>query len=133
MGIRPNLKARRWFAWFAAIAMLFATLAPAVSQAVSINQVLKDGLTPICTHAGLKWVDVATGEVRESPPDAGGAGHLERCPFCLTSPPGLPTTHANVTFAQPVFPGESPYLFEHAPRTLFVWSRANPRAPPARA
>ena len=42
-------------------------LVPAVSQAVVTSQGVDVGLTPICTHAGLKWVDVATGEARDAP------------------------------------------------------------------
>jgi hypothetical protein len=123
---------RRWFAWLAAIALLFAALAPAVSQAVATSRGADAGLTPICTHAGLKWVDAATGEVRDAPADVDVGNHLERCPFCLTTSPALPGSAAEVRFAVPELPAESPYLFDHAPRTLFVWAHAPSRAPPSR-
>jgi hypothetical protein len=124
---------RRGFAWLAAIALLFAALAPAVSQAVATTRGADAGLTPICTHAGLKWVDAATGEMRDAPADVDVGNHLERCPFCLTSAPALPVSSADSRFALPELPGELPYLFEHAPRTLFVWAHAPSRAPPSRA
>jgi hypothetical protein len=128
-----RIKSRRWFAWLAAIAVLFAALAPAVSQAVATSQGVDAGLTPICTHAGLKWVDAATGEVRDAPAGADVGSHLERCPFCLSSSPAFPSATGIAGFAPPELPGELPYLFEHAPRTLFVWVRAPSRAPPSRA
>ena len=128
-----SILSRRWFAWLAVIALLFAALAPAVSQAVATTRGADAGLTPICTHAGLKWVDSTTGEVRDAPAGVDAANQLERCPFCLTSAPALPVSAADLRFALPELPGELPYLFEHAPQTLFVWAHAPSRAPPSRA
>ena len=124
---------RRVAAWLAVIAVAFASLAPAISQAMSAKRGFDEGLVQVCTHAGLKWVDVATGEVRDAPGDAGMSGHLERCPFCQAQPPIFPLGAAGASMLVPPLREELPYLFTHAPRTLFVWTHAPSRAPPARA
>jgi hypothetical protein len=128
-----RFRSRRRFAWLAAMVVLFATLLPALSQAMTAMRGTDDGLTPICTHGGVKWVDAATGEARDAPAGAEGAGHLERCPFCLTQPHSVPPAVSGGTLLLPALRDEVPYLFTHAPRPLYIWSRAHSRAPPAAA
>jgi Protein of unknown function (DUF2946) len=127
------LRFHRRFAWLAAMVVLFATMLPALSQAMTAIRGADDGLTPICTHAGVKWVDAATGEARDAPAGAESAGHLERCPFCLGQPPALPASLSGGILLLPASRDEVPYLFTHAPRTLLLWARAHSRAPPATA
>jgi hypothetical protein len=128
-----SLIARRLTAFVAIVAVAFAALGPALSQAMNLPGSAASDLMPVCTHAGLKWVDVATGELRDAPPGTGMSSHLERCPFCLSHGPALlPASRFAVLAVRPL-DHERPFLFDHAPRPLFVWSSAQSRAPPARA
>lgn len=121
---------RRLLACLCAGLMLFAAIAPTISQAMSVARGADSGLTPICTHSGLQWVDAATGEARQAPADSGLSTHMERCPFCATQPPALPG-YQRGTFVVPApLAEELPFLFSHAPRPLAIWSRALTRAPP---
>ena len=121
---------QRLFARLCVAAMMFAALAPAISQAMVASRGADAGLTQICTHAGLKWVDAATGEVREAPGESGMSTHMERCPFCATQPPALPGLQRGASVVPAPLAEELPFLFSHAPRPLAIWSRALTRAPP---
>lgn len=125
-----GLLRQRAIVWLAVALTLFAALAPAVTQAMSVARAAEAGLIPVCTQAGMKWMDIKSGEIRNASDDS---GQSERCSFCLSSPPSLALTTVGATFAVPDFSRELPYLFEHAPHTLFVWAHAQSRAPPARA
>jgi hypothetical protein len=129
--MKACFKSRHLLVWLSALLVLFAALAPAISQAVSVARGVDAGLIPVCTHSGLKWMDAATGEVREAPGDTGLSGHMERCPFCLSQPTALPAGDHRVGADCLQTQHAQPFLFDHAPRTLFIWSRAQSRAPPA--
>lgn len=114
---------RRITSWIAALAVLLAALAPAVSHALGSR--LGASWVEVCTLAGSKWVQ--PGE--DSAP--AGAQVVEHCPYCtLHSPaigmPPAPPADVPVLVAGPFVPP----AFLAAPRTLHAWASAQPRAPP---
>jgi hypothetical protein len=116
--------------WIAALAVLLAALAPAVSHAVGS----RDAATwvEICTTLGSKWIQrsVAPGEGPAEP--APVLKHaLEHCPYCSIHTPVADLPPA----ASPVVPATAlshavPRAFLEARHTLHAWVRAQPRAPP---
>lgn len=123
------LKQKVLLAWIACLAIVFGSLAPSVSHAM-MDSPAAPGLIEICTIDGVKSVSANT-DFEKSLADLAAHG-FEHCPFCLTHGGSfalLPPS--SVTFA--VLGGHDvfPSLFYQAPRPLFTWADANPRAPPA--
>ncbi|GAP38702.1 DUF2946 family protein [Piscinibacter sakaiensis] len=136
----------------AVLALLVATLAPALAQAFGTGAVPPTWME-ICTSAGTVRLAVpagtatrpAGGEAAGTPsttapdtatpaPQGPGAAHLlEHCPCCLLhadawAPPPVP---AAAPLPQPA-PGLQAPAFLHAGRTLDAWVAAPARAPPSR-
>jgi len=117
------------YAWIAALAILFNALAPVVSHAQASTG-HANAQVEICTAMGMAMVSVPA---TDDQPDA---GHLmqgmNHCAYCATHagsfglPPQALTVFA-VLGGHDVFPP----LFYQSPATLFTWSRAHARAPPA--
>jgi hypothetical protein len=121
----------RKFVWLALSAMLALSLLPTVAHALSFAKGEASSLAEVCTAQGSQWVSLPGQPVGGDAP-ATGVGHLEDCPYCSQGaasaclPPALPALQL------PAISGAvSPPLFLHAPRTLFAWASAQPRAPPA--
>ncbi|MDQ2820699.1 MAG: DUF2946 domain-containing protein [Pseudomonadota bacterium] len=122
------------YAWIAALAILFNALAPVVSQARA-QGVGRAATVEICTAMGVAMVAL---------PDAGNTsdssdpGHLlkgmSHCAYCATHAGsfGLPPQALQTVAVQRGHDGFPP-LFYQSPATLFTWSRAHARAPPASA
>ena len=119
------------YAWIAALAILFNALAPVVSQAQARTR-SSAGATQmeICTAMGVAMVSMPASN------DPVDHDHLlkamSHCAYCGTHAGsfGLPPLAAPVFAVQgghDVFPP----LFYQSPATLFTWSRAHARAPPA--
>jgi Protein of unknown function (DUF2946) len=115
--------------WIACFAILLMALVPAISHAVRPDA--PTGWAEICSVTGAKLVpldDTATSEPGSGEPQVQA---LEHCPYCslhssaLGMPPTPPAGLALMTLAF-----EHPELFWLAPRTLFAWASAQPRAPP---
>lgn len=120
---------RRLAAWIALCAMLMATLAPAVSQALGSGP----SWIEVCTAQGSRWVASADDDA-SSTPKPSGEHLLEHCPYCSLHTPalGLPPSPMRMLPADPL--GRAvPQAFLSAPRTLHAWVRAQPRAPPLAA
>jgi uncharacterized SAM-binding protein YcdF (DUF218 family) len=119
---------RRLFSWVALLAILGGALAPAVSHAV-YSQTGKSFLE-ICTAQGTRLIAVDA----DADPVTGGQHNvvMEHCPFCVPHAGSLgllPT--AELVFKQPADGSRFyPPLFYTAPRPLFAWASAQPRAPP---
>jgi hypothetical protein len=120
------------FAWLAIVAMLALAMLPTVSRAMAAQG---DGSSwaEICTAQGMKRValDSQPGEPAQPAVPESASGHLDHCPFCGLSAqavhvPPAPPPVLDVSAAA----GHLPPLFLQAPRTLFAWCRAQPRAPP---
>lgn len=118
--------------WIACFAILLSALAPAISHAVQRNA--PEGWTEICSVTGAKLVRVDGSSSSEPGSDDSQAHVFEHCPYCsvhtevLGLPPAAAAGVALVSLGSPV-----PELFLLAPRTLFAWAHAQPRAPPLKA
>lgn len=114
--------------WLALIAVLALALAPTVSRALASAHGEADW-TEICTPLGLKL---------QAPADAGDEapaahlGQLEHCGFCGLSTGAAPLpVLASLGLPAATAAEALPALFLQAPRTLFAWLSALPRAPPS--
>ena len=122
-----SLPTRRFAAWIACLAMLFAALAPSVSHAMSATG--GNVWTEICSAAGITMIKAPQGQ--GDPVDADSASHLEHCAFCATHPTDIVPLPGGVGYA-PVLSGRDiyPRLFYQSPSPLAAWTRAHSRAPP---
>ena len=115
--------------WIACFAILLAALAPALSHAVQRD--VPAGWIEICSVTGAKLVRIDDGA--PSPSESGQQPtHADtHCPYCalhvdaLGLPPSAPATVNLWALSFHV-----PELFLLAPRPLFAWASAQPRAPP---
>lgn len=123
---------RRVAAWIACIAMLFAALAPSVSQAMSA--VPGDSWTEICSVSGTKFVKVTADKAEVSHHSKSDLHHVEHCPLCVTHAGSfaLPPTAG---FSIPLIETQEthPSLFFQSPQPLPIWTSAQSRAPPPRS
>jgi hypothetical protein len=123
---------RRITTWLAAMAILFAALAPSISHALASAGKLSPTWMEICSAEGSKAFkgDDAGGATQKKNSSVG----FEHCPYCTVhgGSVGLPPTAG---FTLPAFSGSFPLpsLFYQAPRPLFIWAAAQSRAPPASA
>lgn len=122
----PRTTAHR-LAWLAALAILWAALAPLASHA------MRQGADPLwaalCSAGKAPAVDVLRGA-----PDPGeGLDHhlLQHCPYCAlhantlgAPPPSAPA------FAAPAAVHAPPESVAATPRPALRWIAAQPRAPP---
>lgn len=117
---------RRLTSWIAALAILLASLAPALSHALA-SATGADWIE-ICTIQGSKWVQAGEDGSERAP---ASAHVLEHCPYCSLQTPtlGLPPVTQRVA-VPPRLSHAVPRAFLSAPRTLHAWVRAQPRAPP---
>ena len=123
-------RTRRLATWITCIAILFATLAPSISHALVSAGKLNPFWTEICSAQGTKFIKSAglDGISQEKSSSSG----FEHCLYCTLhgGSLGLPPVSG---MALPVLTGSFPLpsLFYQAPRPLFIWARAQSRAPPA--
>lgn len=138
MGSWTRLR-RKTAAWLALIAMLAGALLPTVSHALASAR--GEAWTAVCTAYGVRWVAAdASGDAVSAATTAdprslpGTAAPSDHCPYCAHashSPALPPASHDALRLAANASP--MPALFLHAPRTLFAWRGAQPRAPPLHA
>jgi hypothetical protein len=114
--------------WLAIFAMLGLALAPTVSHALAASGP-GNPWAEICSVAGGKLVVADVAGAAGGQAEAGT--HLGHCPLCgqIGSAPALPSA----AFVPVRIAGAEhrPALFFHAPRLLFAWAAAQPRAPPS--
>lgn len=120
---------RRVASALAALAMLFASLAPAVSGVLAAANDEHIRWTAVCTADGTRIVPVPTDAT--GAPLAPESHAIDHCPFCAF-PPAVAVLPPPATATVPAVAGHDavppPFLF--APRPLFAWAAAQPRAPP---
>lgn len=120
--------------WIASCAILLAALVPALSHAVQSDA--PEGWTEICTITGAKLVklDGGTTDPSSTDPENAVSHAFKQCQYCAMHGDhlGLPPT-ASPMLDRPSLQLAQPALFLHAPRTLFAWASAQPRAPPLQA
>jgi Protein of unknown function (DUF2946) len=118
--------------WIALLAIFGLAMVPTISHALA-RVTGTSAWTEVCTPQGTQLV--ALDETGSGPvtPAAGGS-HLDHCPLCGLggSPVAPPPVAAPVTFLIDLG-NATPTLFLRAPRPLFAWAAAQPRAPPLRA
>lgn len=125
------IRQRLVVAWIALLGVLFAALAPPLSQAMA-PVVAAPGEVQICTAQGMVTITLDdAGPVKRVPvPDP----MPKHCPCCVAhgGAPGMPPVQA---FVLPVLRQATslPSLFYRSAAPLFAWTVANPRAPPALA
>jgi hypothetical protein len=118
--------------WSTLVALVLATLVPSLAHALrhARGEALPFG--EICTSTGTMRVIALNSNDSDGAPASSQAHAFEQCLTCAlhhgasAPPPALPSV-ASVQTAAPALPA----LFLHAPRPLFVWSAAQPRAPPS--
>ncbi|MEQ1684931.1 MAG: DUF2946 domain-containing protein [Burkholderiaceae bacterium] len=113
--------------WIAVLAILMAALAPSLSHALGA----KNGasLIEVCTSLGAKWVQ-PDGSSTEQTPASGNVHPFEHCPCCSLHADAIATPAAPVVLPLMTPPALLPAAFLAAPRTLYAWVTAQPRAPP---
>ena len=121
----------RKLVWLALTAMLALSLLPTVAHALSFGELQPDAFTEICTPQGAQWVD-AQGNPVDSEAPVGNSLSFEHCPYCslASGTAALPSAAAPVVLAVPGGTAAPPPVLR-APRTLFAWASAQPRAPPS--
>ena len=123
---------RRFAAWIACLAVLFAALSPPIFHALSAAR--GETWAEICSTGGAKLVKISGGEGATSDPATGPSSHLEHCPFCATHGGSLALL-PGASVAAPLLDVQNshPFLFYQSPRPLPIWTAAQSRAPPAQA
>jgi hypothetical protein len=116
----------RLTSWITALAILVASLAPALSHALSPPATA--AWMEICASQGSMLVHAADDDSGHAP---GSSQALEHCPYCSLHTPTLAFPPAPYLAHLPLRVGhEVPPAFLAAPRTPHVWRSAQPRAPP---
>lgn len=126
------LTAKRWKnlgTWLACLAVLLVALMPSLSQA--LQREASNPWAEICTSLGAKRAAVDDRAANDSAPTAPIEHLLQHCPYCSVHVTvlGMPPTPLPMVSLVPL-QHTLPELFLAAPRTLFAWSSAQPRAPP---
>jgi hypothetical protein len=118
--------------WTAIIAVLMSSLAPTVSQAVSLAQYGQGISIEVCTTTGVKMTQVIDASVASVVSDADelaqASGH---CPLCVVHGSYVLPLNHELSFAKPVNSNIYPQLFYQSPKPLFAWVALPSRAPPA--
>jgi hypothetical protein len=118
--------------WLAVWIAVFGALAPTVSHAVAWSQADATPWVGVCTDAGMRWVDVTTGQIQTEAPDGQEAApSLVHCPFCLLAMDRvLPTLQAGphlfIDREDPAVPAAWQAVFF----STYVALRPPPRGPP---
>ena len=130
---------RRFHVWFAIAAILFAAFAPAVSRATASDT--DSLLIDVCSAGGVHYVQIPLAEAGRyldsmlaggGESDDSSVDSLSSCPYCSVHNlgVGLPALESTVLLVAQGMRAAVPRLFLAAPRPLFTWSPASPRAPP---
>lgn len=119
------IKHRKFVHWIAALAILLSTLAPAVSQALSLVRNGQGFVVEICTTSGTKMTQVIGDEESSSSPAMGS-----HCPYCLVQPIYLLPSIGTFEFLAPQSYITQSLSTYQAPQILSAWVRLPSRAPP---
>jgi hypothetical protein len=119
------IKHRKFVHWIAALAILLSTLAPAVSQALSLVSNGQGFVVEICTTSGTKMTQVIGDEESSSSPAMGS-----HCPYCVVQPIYLLPSIGAFEFVAPQSYATQSQSTYRAPQILAAWVRLPSRAPP---
>jgi hypothetical protein len=121
----PRRRFRSYTAWLALVAVMLAALMPSLSLAIGGGT-----LTRVCSADGARWVAADADPARPDPAPAGPAHAWGHCPYCSLHLDALPPPAVPAVVPLPLQRAALPPAFLQAPRTLFAWRPAQPRAPP---
>ena len=110
--------------WIAICSIVMASLAPAISQAVSLSEQGKGYAVEICTTMGTKMV--AMGDTDQSKQDVGN----QSCPYCLAHMAYVLPLNTSLNFSEPKALSLYPQLFYQSPKPLIAWITPPNQAPP---
>jgi hypothetical protein len=124
-----NLFKRHSSHWIAVFAILMSTLAPTVSQAVSLAQNGQGISIEVCTTTSVKMTQVIdVNDVINNDKSTKANGH---CPLCVVHGNFVLPLNYELRFAKPVNSNIYPQLFYQSPKPLFSWISLPSRAPPS--
>ncbi len=112
--------------WIAVFAVVMGSVAPTVSQAVSLAQHGQGISLEICTTTGVKMTQVI--DASDADESAEASFH---CPLCVIHGNYALPLNQELSFAKPVNSNIYPQLFYQSPKPLFAWVALPSRAPPA--
>ena len=123
-----NSRKNRIVHWIAALAVAMSSLAPAVSQALSLAKHGQGFAMEICAADGTKsQINIQSedqAELTES---------IQPCPYCIANTAITPAFNTNLTFQAPQTLALLPQLFYQSPKPLAVWVTPPSAAPPTQA
>ena len=123
-----NSRKNRIVHWITALAVAMSSLAPAVSQAVSLAKHGQGFAMEICAADGTKsQINIQSedqAELTES---------IQPCPYCIANTAITPALNTNLTFQAPQTLALLPQLFYQSPKPLAVWVTPPSAAPPTQA
>lgn len=117
--------------WIAALAVLMASWAPALGQALGLDRG-PAAWVEVCTTQGSKWLNKPSGRAAgDTSPAPGAHGLFDHCAYCSAHAPvlGLPPA-AGLLLRPADHHGDGPLAITVVPRTRHAWWSAEPRAPP---
>lgn len=131
--MKTRTGSRYFTAWLLMLAMLWAMVAPSISQATAATR--GDILIPMCTVSGVTPVTPVT--LSGNPDDSGEPGKQsapaapDHCKLCsMHSDSGAPPPAAQPMLFGVGAGARYPFLFFQSSSQLAVWSPAQSRAPP---
>lgn len=112
--------------WIAIAALLMSSLAPTISQAVSLAENGQGISIEVCTTTGVKMTQVIDANEMEESSQVGS-----HCPLCVVHGHFVLPINQSLDFAKPQAHSIYPQLFYKSPKPLFAWVSLPSRAPPA--
>ena len=122
-----NSRKNRIVHWIAALAVAMSSLAPAVSQAVSLAKHGQGFAMEICSADGSK------AQINIQSEDQADVAEVQPCPYCIAHTAITPAFNTNLTFQAPQTLALLPQLFYQSPKPLAVWVTPPSAAPPTQA
>jgi hypothetical protein len=119
---------RKFIQWIAILAVFTGSLAPSISQAISVVQDGKGFAVEVCTATGSKMTVMLGAHQDQETKKAN-----EHCPFCIMHGTYALPVNSTLSFAKPESHQLYPQLFYQSPKPLFAWVSLPSRAPPTLA
>jgi len=121
-----NFGKNRLIHWIAAVAIVMSSLAPAISQAVSLAKHGQGFAMEICA------VDGSKAQINIQSEDQTDLAEAQSCPYCIAHSLITPAFNTNLTFQAPQTLSLLPQLFYQSPKPLAVWVTPPSAAPPSK-
>ena len=122
--------------WIAIAAVLLATFAPTITNALAAQANSQSAWQEICSVQGIKYIPAVSGalsKVADNQP-ANQDGHMlqmEHCPYCFMHAGSVGIIQTTVPlFVAAASSQNSPQLYTFSPQTALPWAASRSRAPP---